>query len=91
MERGSSGQIHLYPDDIQKLLVPIPNKKQVITKAVKTIEPAYMDINNCKKTIRNARLQISQILSPKEIADEYAKYDTIIPISEWRIKRPSKS
>lgn len=91
MERGSSGQIHLYPDDIQKLLVPIPKQQKTINKAIVTFEAAYNDIHACKQTLRTVHLQLSQALSSDEIMDEYCGYNTTIPIANWRIKRPSKA
>ena len=95
MERGSSGQIELYPDDIANLLVPLPEDKSVRKQASKLVKKSTMEIREAKVILRDARSKISENIGELESSrseqTSYAEVEnmvTAIPRAKWRIIRP---
>ena len=86
MERGTSGQIEIYADDVKKLLVPLPEDKVIIRKAEKEMKSLTITITKAKKSLNKAMHLLDASFIP-ETSFDLKKIDTTIPKKEWRIKR----
>lgn len=63
MERGSSGQIEMYPDDIENLLVPVPRKTTTIMNAQRVSKQSIEAMEAAKSKLAEAREQIGSLFS----------------------------
>jgi len=86
MERGTSGQIEIYADDIKKLLVPYHEDKKVITKGEKEMKNMIITIEKAKKLLNKA-MHLLDFSFTSEKSINLEKIDTAIPKKEWRITR----
>lgn len=91
LERGSSGQIELYAEDIKNVLVPIPkdDDKNVIEKAQTKVREALDEIKDAKDILRRARIRLDYILTKSPALQERLRDDvkSAIPEPEWKIIR----
>ncbi len=88
MERGTSGQIELYAEDIQELLVPIPRNDSIIEKAQTKIKDVSEEMHIPKKILHKARSQLTQCVINMSVDEDPDYVDTAIPKPTWRIIRP---
>ena len=86
MERGTSGQIEIYADDVKKLLVPVPEDKVMIMKAEKEVRNMTVTITKAKKSLNKAIHLLDASFIP-ETSFDLKKIDTTIPKKEWRVNR----
>ncbi len=86
MERGTSGQIEIYADDVKKLLVPFHKNKKFISKAKQEIKNMSSTIINAKKKLNEAMYLLDASFKNEKPID-FKKLDTAIPKKEWRISR----
>lgn len=88
MERGTSGQIEMYAEDIQNLLVPISHDSKIVKKAVSKIKKAYDDMQTAKKILYKAKSQLTRSILNLDVTDKLDYLDTTMPKPKWRIVRP---
>jgi len=85
MERGSSGQLEISAEDLQGLLVPLPNETPTIESAQKPIQEINSSIRRVKMDLYAARNKFTQIFIGDHDSDHVV---TTIPKPSWRIVRP---
>jgi len=88
MEKGSSGQIEMYPEDIGNLLVPIPSDDKVTERAQKKVREATEQMQASKSALNKSRKLLSFLISKAPIDEGNQPPDTAIPHARWRIVRP---
>lgn len=87
MERGTTGQIEIYAEDIKNLLVPVSHDSNIVEKAQTKIKEMYDDMQTARKILRKARVKLTQFLNNLP-SDDDSDLDTAIPKTSWRIIRP---
>lgn len=87
MERGSSGQIELYPEDIKNLLIPVA-EKTAISKAERKLKEPLENIRVAKSVLHKTRTRLVQDITNSPIEDDCPTTETTVPLASWRIIRP---
>jgi len=87
MERGSSGQIELYPEDIKNLLLPVA-ENTVINKAERKLKEPLENIRIAKSTLHKTRTELMEDITNTVTEDDCPKAETTVPLARWRIIRP---
>lgn len=90
MEKGSSGQIEMYPEDIGKLLIPIPRDDKVSERAQKKVRAATEQMQASKSALNKSRKLLSFLIfkTPIDEDEQSQPANTAIPHARWRIVRP---
>lgn len=88
MERGTSGQIELYAEDLKNLLVPIPSGRDTIKKAQKSLKESWEGMESARSLLHKARVKLNCSIANSTMSESEDCEDTSIPKPEWRIIRP---
>jgi len=88
MERGTSGQIELYAEDIKNLMVPVPNGKTVIEKAQRLVKESLEEMQVARMILHKARNKLMCSVTNFASTESEDCQNTSIPNAEWRIIRP---
>ena len=90
MERGTSGQIELYAEDLKNLLIPIPNSedKDRIEKAQNPLKESWEGMESARILLHKTRDKLNCSITNSTMSESEDCEDTAIPKPEWRIIRP---
>lgn len=88
MERGTSGQIEIYADDIENMLIPYSNDKKIIERSANEMKEVSTTIRKSKKILRIAMCKIDAFYNERKFGDDKLDVlDTTTPKQNWRISR----
>jgi len=87
-ERGTTGQIEIYADDIGKILIPIPKNHKIIEKASKIVSNQLAGLREARILLRECITELESIHTQRNFGeDKFDKMKTTIPKPGWRIIR----
>jgi len=87
-ERGTTGQIEIYADDIGKILVPFPKNKKTINQAAKILFTQLGKIREARMLLLDCMKELESIHLQRKFGDDkFDKMKITIPKPSWRIIR----